>query len=107
MLFQQLYPLHVQFWYSHTTIACHAVQGNHALSLNAGVYSMYVQQCSYLADIDITIDTTSNHSSTCIVLVLVASHWDSASPQGQRKWLLSQHKWLLTQQLFSQRFYSS
>ena len=53
----------------------------------------------YSADMGITTNTTSNISSTCVVLALVASRQDLASPQ--------QSAWSLSQQLFSQRFYSS
>ncbi len=55
----------------------------------------------YSADIGITTDTTSDISSTCVVLALVAGRQDcQPRPNSQQQTPL-----LLSQQLLSQRLY--
>ena len=59
-----------------------------------------VLSCIYFADLGITINTTFNLSSTCVVLAVVAGRqdWQPRLNSQQQKSLL------LSQQLFSQRF---
>jgi len=59
-----------------------------------------VLSCIYFADLGITINTTFNLSSTCVVLAVVAGRQDwQPRPNSQQ-----QNPLLLSQQLFSQRF---